>query len=184
MPSPRCLARSASGVAGGGGGLLSLTAMIGNVVSGFDRFLKRTDIINKVFGTLGKAIGTVIGYLIKLSKAVISVFTGDKNPFLDSLVEKFGALGPIIEKFRSDIQGFADTVSGIFSSIAGSFGGGDQASASSTGLQAVNDSLGETNTLIEKVKETWNSFVSALKAIKGNDAGGLQGMVYKDKGRL
>jgi len=171
----------AKGVSGGGGGLLSLTAMIGNVASGFDRFLKRTDIINQVFGTIGKTIGTVIGYLIKLSKAVVSIFTGDENPFLDSMIAKFSALGPVIEGFRSNLQSFADTVSSIFSSIANAFGGGEKASASSTGLQAVNQSLEKTNTLIEIVKQTWADFVLGLQVIKGSTGSGISSIFTRLK---
>jgi len=165
-----------SAVAGGGGGLTTITANIGDVIAGFDSFLKKTDIVAKSLGAVGKAIGTVIGFLIQLAKSFTSLFTGETTPFLDSLIARFEAAGPIIDKLKQGIKDFVNTVKGIASTVASAFGFGEEAEKSSGGLQAINDSLGETTSLIDKLKAAWDKFITSFVSLKKSEQPVMEGL--------
>jgi tape measure domain-containing protein len=161
----------------GGGNLLDFSAHLGDVISGFDAFLKKTDFIGKALSAVGTAIGTVVGYLGSLVSALMSLGTGEDNAFLDGLRKRFAAAGPIIDEIRSKIQEFVGLIKGIFGGGMSDAGAPtEMLQTTENGIHAINASLLETKSWLDRIKEAWQAFVDGFHATSSGVGKGIGGI--------
>ncbi len=120
-----------------GGGFLEITASIGDFLVKLDETIKKGDVFNKFFGTLGNVIGGVIGSIVQIAKAIGDFFGSiDLGPmaalgaFFDRLGDRMSPLGKIAGVVKDAFSGLIGSLSGLgdfmgplIDGISGALGG-------------------------------------------------------------
>jgi tape measure domain-containing protein len=101
----------------GSGGILSITAKIGDFVVSLRDAIKEGDIIAKVFSVLGDILSAPIKLLGMLGEAIGNVFNG-KDTTINGVADAFGRVGDrldglagLIENIKSAFRGFVEDLS-------------------------------------------------------------------------
>lgn len=156
--------------AGAGGGFLAITAKIGDFLSGIDAMLKKTQIIKKVFDTIGGSIAFVIKLIWDLGKAIVGVFTGNQSNLMSGISDQFENLTPIIDGVKEKIQSITDTVQGFISNIripSDLFGVTTAADNASESLDNLDASVHNVGFSFDGIKESAKNFADAIGDIFG-----------------
>lgn len=107
-------------VAGLGGGILEVTASIGDFLVGLSEMLKKSDILNKVFGGISSAVKVIIRFIADLISGVSKtfVFPGFKalHAFLEGLMDRFSS---IVGGAQNMSAGVSEAISQVGSTVAG-----------------------------------------------------------------
>jgi tape measure domain-containing protein len=166
----------------GSGGILQLTGGIGDLVSAFDNWLKKGNLIGGFFDGLIAGKNRVIDPIMKAFQAlgdiIGSVFSGiggAGNP-LSGLTGQLSGVMPVLSKIGDVAKNVFDALTGSLdnmASIATTFAGTvkeifnpfKKAAAAVQSINAVNASFNGAAATGDKVKSSWQQVVDAFKAI-------------------
>lgn len=103
--------------ASGGGGILSLTANIGDFLTSIDRALKRGGWLKSFFKGLGKVLSIPLGLLGDLASSVGSIFDKMDVGKSDAMANSFGRVNDRLEGLKK----FGDGAGGVWDRVIDSF---------------------------------------------------------------
>lgn len=152
-----------------GGGFLTVTANIGDFISGIDEMLKKTKAVDKFFSGIGGVIAFVIKAIYDLGKALVNVFTGGQLTFFDDLSNQFQNLKPIIDGVKQkieDIQGAIQNLLGRFRIPPNLFGGVEKgADKANVSLATFQGKVEDTGSMLDGLKQTAINVVHAIGGV-------------------
>jgi len=158
---------AAGGAATSGGGILSLTARLGDFLTNIRKVIESGGALNKFFDVLGnilelpfKGIEKITGSLGGLS-GVISKVTGFIKPFIQQIGSEFSKLGDAIAKGISS-GGFSNVVNLLNQLLFGGVLLSIRKFISSLGKGGAADKPG----LFDTIKESFESLTGALKSMQ------------------
>ena len=111
-----------------GDGILSLTAKLGDWISGYQEYVKETN-------AFGESVGNIVGFLEDLGSSVKDFFTSVKDKFKDMNFDW-------IDKLMEDFKMVFGTINDIFTQVTDNF---------SKNAPKIKDSLSEVGTGLDKV---------------------------------
>jgi tape measure domain-containing protein len=157
-----------SGAGAAGGGILAITAKIGNFLVSIENLLVEGGRLNNFFKQLGETVSKPIKFISELVQAIRALASGESTDFLESLKERFAAAGPIIETISNAIEMVLYNISraafAVKAAIEGLFdfgGSGDEATSSIRRASATIEGLPG---ILEEAKNAWQGFVEGLKS--------------------
>lgn len=166
----------------GSGGILRLTGGIGSLVSAFDDWLKKGNLIGGFFDMLiankNRVLDPIMRAFSALGAIIGSVFSGiggRGNPLsglTDSLSGVSGVLqavgtvaGNVFDSIVNHLNSFADLAAGLAGAVKGIFNPFAKAAAVVQSINAVNASFQGAATTGHEVKSAWQQVVDAFKAV-------------------
>lgn len=152
---------------GASGGFLTITANIGDFLSGIDEMLKRTKAIENFFGAIGWAIAGVIKLIAGVGGSIFGLFTGGDTSFLDDLGSRFKELQPLIDGLRTKIEGVIGPIRDLFSGFSipeNLFGITPAVDNASESLDKLDRSVENTTNFLDRFKEVARGIADSISA--------------------
>ena len=162
---------------GGTGGILALTAAVGDFVVGIQEWLVSSGRIKAFFATIDTARAAILVPLVavisNVAKAFGALLSGDVSGFVDGLKDSFGGLGALVNgvwsSMTSQIRGTLANLRDL-TGVAGGF-------VKSLGIEAlkpIQTMLEKISTNFGKLRETIGNF--GLDVFNKGTAGAAKGM--------
>lgn len=111
-----------SGAQAGGGGILALTAFIGDLAYGLSRILTYTDPVGKFFDLFSVLVVTPIVAFVKvianLATAIGLLVRGDVSGFTSKFNSAFAPLTGLIDGIKTKLNDFAASIADTFQSLS------------------------------------------------------------------
>lgn len=155
-----------TGTGAASGGLLEFLAKIANVISSFDAWLKEGDRLKNFLDKIAGYIAKPIKLIGEFAAALFGLARGDTTPFLDNMMGRFEALGPLVQRVSDKFQALRDIISKYTGMFDEFFNFGEDATASVSVIGSVNNALTTTTSTVDKLARVWDAVVRSFQATK------------------
>lgn len=123
----RVFAKLFGAMSGGAGGILSVTASIGDLIVAFDEALKNGTFLETFFGGLGSVLSGAFEWIGKIASGIGSIFDGFRGADADSMTDGLNNSASALERFgemiRSVLDGAVDLIQAGIEKIGDLFSG-------------------------------------------------------------
>lgn len=155
-----------TGTGAASGGILQFLAKIADVISAFDAWLKEGDRLKNFLDKIAGYITKPIKLIGEFAAAIFGLARGDTTPFLENMMTKFEALGPVVQKVSDKFQSLRELISRFTGAFDEFFNFGEDATASVSVIGSVNNALETTSTTMDTLARVWDAVVRSFQATK------------------
>ena len=155
----------------GGSSFLAFAATLGDVIVGFDKWLKQTGLIGAFFDGLINVRNAVLGPIVEFVGQIVSAFGSLIENGPEAFVNAFGAAFLVFGDFGKQIADIIAVVGTSFVAFTSNLKNGVGAAFSAAGdvgragVQKVQQSVGALGRAVNAIGDAWDVFADKVRAI-------------------
>jgi tape measure domain-containing protein len=138
-----------------GGGLLAFTGSLGEGITKVADFIKSSEIIPKIFDKIAQVLTPIISLGARVRTIIFGIFSGGIDKAVVKFQEALTGLQPVMDWLWEAFRKFNHMIQTTFPEVAEFFGFADDSVAAATGISTMNGAMGETVTVIDRIKTAW-----------------------------